>query len=548
MIRCTLLAAASHLFLYFSEKCPIPSIVTEESNPGPIAKGPPLAKRSRTMDAFVDRATPEQIGRFADKCIAFFAKCNIPFKCVEDKSFYDLIHELRPNMTIPNRKEMAGPLLSKLFDKEVEKNRPKVAGSKYGTIIADGWKNMSVNRNTVVTTMGVGDEFVLLKSYDASQTSETGQYLVEVVKESQTIAQSQYGVTCNTVVTDNAANMVLMGKLLRKGVVSESDTEDDIIDEDINEPGFENADDEGVEEPPKDVLKLPDMFHSRCHAHLANLVLKEIGKYLQLSTLFDKIKPIFKEFKKPMNAAILKEEKCKVVFAPFQVRWCTYRDSLMSFTNNVEAFRRIAQRNADINSKIALIIYNDDLIQECKDAIATMDPVCKLLNEVQKNTTKVSDALENWNVLLEQSPEWLREIVMEKLKKHSVFSDEAIIANILDPKYRGKRLSIKCKQQGDDAILSRLDADGQVSYLQYEQQSGRFATLKTNVKCDLYWQLAKTGHPALAELADKFTHVPASSASLERLFSNWGYVHNKIRNRRGSQKSEKLAYIYYASR
>lgn len=80
------------------------------------------------------------------------------------------------------------------------------------------------------------------------------------------------------------------------------------------------------------------------------------------------------------------------------------------------------------------------------------------------------------------------------------------------------------------------------------QKSGRFATLQNDLKLEVYWKLAGSGHSSLAELAQTYTHVYASSASLERLFSNWGYLHDKVRNRLCADRSEKLIYIYYSHR
>lgn len=189
------------------------------------------------------------------------------------------------------------------------------------------------------------------------------------------------------------------------------------------------------------------------------------------------------------------------------------------------------------------------LFQICfTPAFNILNPVCRLLNAAQENNAKVSDAIENQLILLEESEEWIKEIIKKILDKHNVFSNEAIIAHVLDPKYRGAKLPVPLRERADDAIILQLDAQGQSSYLQYTQQVGRFATLKNDLSLEVYWKLAKSGHPSLAELAQEHTHVPASSASLERLFSNWGYVHDKVRNRLTIDKSEKLIYIYYSHR
>lgn len=95
-------------------------------------------------------------------------------------------------------------------------------------------------------------------------------------------------------------------------------------------------------------------------------------------------------------------------------------------------------------------------------------------------------------------------------------------------------------------ILGQLDVYGQTAYLEFTQRRGRFGKLKDDLKPEDYWALINLVHPELAKLGMSFTHVPASSAALERLFSQWGYVHDRIRNRLTLQKSEKLAYIYHS--
>lgn len=51
--------------------------------------------------------------------------------------------------------------------------------------------------------------------------------------------------------------------------------------------------------------------------------------------------------------------------------------------------------------------------------------------------------------------------------------------------------------------------------------------------------------PNLAALAVKLLKIPASSAQIERLFSNWGHIHTLLRNRLTFENSKKLIHIYF---
>lgn len=52
----------------------------------------------------------------------------------------------------------------------------------------------------------------------------------------------------------------------------------------------------------------------------------------------------------------------------------------------------------------------------------------------------------------------------------------------------------------------------------------------------------------LSTFAMKYLKIPASTAQLERLFSNWAYIHNDIRNRLSADTSKKLVNMYFTLR
>lgn len=45
-----------------------------------------------------------------------------------------------------------------------------------------------------------------------------------------------------------------------------------------------------------------------------------------------------------------------------------------------------------------------------------------------------------------------------------------------------------------------------------------------------------------------YLKIPASTAQLERLFSNWAYIHSDLRNKLSDETSKKLLNTYFTLR
>lgn len=86
------------------------------------------------------------------------------------------------------------------------------------------------------------------------------------------------------------------------------------------------------------------------------------------------------------------------------------------------------------------------------------------------------------------------------------------------------------------------------SLIEFKNERGIFEALKEKKITSAlnYWTIASAQHLSLANLALKLLKLPASSAEIERLFSEWSYVHNSIRTRLTFDKSMKLVTIYYS--
>lgn len=175
-------------------------------------------------------------------------------------------------------------------------------------------------------------------------------------------------------------------------------------------------------------------------------------------------------------------------------------------------------------------------------------PVCVLLQNVQKNEARLSDAIHYWMECLENVDEGIRPIVQSCITESVVCRPESLIAYVLDPVYRGTRLPADLLRTAEDAILGRLDASGQAAYLEYTKGEGRFASLRDTLSPDTYWGLAKSANAALSDLALSYSHVPAS-AELQRVGSEWVYAgQGGERQRLNEDQREKVAYLFHSYR
>lgn len=160
--------------------------------------------------------------------------------------------------------------------------------------------------------------------------------------------------------------------------------------------------------------------------------------------------------------------------------------------------------------------------------------------------------LEKWLELLENGPEELREFLKYRLEKGNILNSVTMTANFFHPIYRGKRLSEAQLKETKSYIFGKLKSAEELESLRlFTKDENVFAALKRkNINSPkTYWHYAaELGHEGLAAFAMRYLKVPASTAQLERLFSNWAFIHNNIRNRLSDETSKKLVHTYFTLR
>ncbi|CAG4946252.1 unnamed protein product [Parnassius apollo] len=163
----------------------------------------------------------------------------------------------------------------------------------------------------------------------------------------------------------------------------------------------------------------------------------------------------------------------------------------------------------------------------------------------------LSDCTHIWKGLL--SSNWLLEEANKlKARYNAAMTPAHLAAHILDPKYRGEGLDEEEDTMGMEFIdLSYPQAIKDV--LTYRAMSFPFKDymfkedLLKRTYVSVWWRsLGSKIDPGMINLTNQVYTATASCARIERLFSTFGLVHSKLRNRLGTKKAAKLVTVMRA--
>jgi hypothetical protein len=455
------------------------------------------------MAAFVDTMQSSTQATLEELMAKFFFGCNIPFSVCESQHFKAFVNALRPSFKIPSRRTLSGPLLDRVYN-----SMQAVTGiSASSVLLVDGWKNEANNTKNVATILhnvsgetGTA-ETVFLEAWDISGEAETGEKLLELLEEATDLAKTRHNTDIYCTVSDSAANMMKMGRL-------------------------------------------SEHWHVPCNSHQGNL----LAKSLMPTNVASRVTQVLKAFKQTDRQKELLDYGGSRVALPCDTRWGSQRDACDSLKKNLQAMRRVAADDevGKLSSAVKSLLFDTNFLSQVDDTLALLDPATKLINVCQTKTSNIADAAQQWLQLnLPEGYESLKQVVEDRKKK--ALQIYGLTANVLHPEYQGKLLNTTQLDDVEGFILSNLDDAGIESYRSYSEKSGTFAELlKKKLSARTFWFFARRHHASLSQLALKLHNIPASSAQLERVFSNWSYVHNATRNRLSFDHSKKLVHVYYA--
>lgn len=134
---------------------------------------------------------------------------------------------------------------------------------------------------------------------------------------------------------------------------------------------------------------------------------------------------------------------------------------------------------------------------------------------------------------------------------HQAMTPCHYLANIMHTFFKGKKLK-PCHISGAQDMMMKFHPDLLPDFLTLLSDTMKLPKalqdekIMTSIKPGVWWVCAersKLFHDTFCQYAQKLLQMPGNSASIERIFSNFGLIQTKLRNRLGVKKAGKLVFL-----
>ncbi|CAG8793384.1 36465_t:CDS:2, partial [Gigaspora margarita] len=236
-------------------------------------------------------------------------------------------------------------------------------------------------------------------------------------------------------------------------------------------------------------------------------------------------------------------------------------DHLLQTKNAIRSL--LIEESIGISPSIKIHLMNDFFGQDLRHLRDFLEPFVKFIHELEGDVPLLSVAFFKLRQLETKirNNNYIPTIVITesiRLVEHrwndSLYNPATMAAYKLDPRYCGEILDPNKWDAPIERELIRLagpeNGDQLLEELsEYVGKTDGFSAnyLWGSIKEKPYnwWNLVKARYPVLSSIALKLLSIPASSASSERNWSSFNFVHSKLRNRLHNPRVEKIVYIYW---
>lgn len=482
-------------------------------------------RNDNTLDSFVSKSTPAQKQVFDQQIARFVYATNTAFNTVEHPEFVKLIKSLRPEYSPPARKQIAGDLLECTYRKE----RKKCADSLQNEIVTlglDGWSNIHNEPIICVTLTTKNGNTFLVDTIDTSGTAHTGENLYSIATETIRKCESDFKCFVSSIVTDNARNVQKMRDL------------------------FNNENEE---------INKNNAITYGCAAHILNLLANDIN----YPNVKEQILCVIKYFRNNQyaNACYRRETNSPKLIMPCEVRWNSFYDSLEGYLKSWSTLVNICESNKDkIDKNIQNLVSNISLKRNAEDYLRQLKPIAVALDKVQTANCSIGETVFFLKGLKKQMQDMkLNKDILKKLddRYKMAITPAHMLSYLLDPKVKETEfeLSPDEKKEALEYAKTRFPNNSLLPLiLKYCAKSAPFEKyffeheFIKDVTPVEWWRsqedAIKKFNPEVLKEIEIFLTAKASTANVERIFSSFGLVQSKLRNRLGTEKAAKLVFLF----
>ena len=183
-----------------------------------------------------------------------------------------------------------------------------------------------------------------------------------------------------------------------------------------------------------------DVFTFGCQAHLLNLAANDLQE--KHKAVVAKIVDVLKAFRNvhELSAALVERDVGKPPL-PGETRWCSARDAFKYYDENWTTLADIASQKLRLGDPHRMVLESIQIRRSASELFTMFDVLAKGLNRMQRRETTIGKAVDIWLDVLQEFPKGANKTFVEERSKNALKTPFFLLANILDHRYQGKRLS-----------------------------------------------------------------------------------------------------------
>lgn len=471
-------------------------------------------KRQRSMGEFAIKTNDHQKEILDQKISQFFYANNIAFNVADSDSFKEMISALRPGYTAPNRQRLAGPLLDAAHNSVDLIMEDKIKNATI-TLMIDGWSNTSSD-SIIAVSIHTNNSTHLIDAIDCGAEKKTSEFCAEIAEKAINDFKQKYDKNIFAVCCDNENKMVKF-----RNIIAE---------------------------------KHPHILTLGCSAHYLNLLAKEITPKTIMKHVIQ-IQKYFRNHNRPHGW--LMEKKGHKPQLPNETRWNSEQACLSSFIYNYNKYIEISIEHKDeIDLNISTVLDNKGLFRECVNLKEQLNILADALNKLQTDSCTLAQTAEIWfNILESEDLSSYQKNIKERFEQ--ALTPMHFLANMTDPALLGKRLTKEQESAAEQFIKEWNPAFDvslkmfQIKDAEYYPESMFSKNVVESIEARKWWKVMfrkaeKNPHlnSDFCKFLEDLHSITSTSASIERIFSTFGLVWSKLRNKLGCENAKKLVKVY----